>query len=428
MVLDASLATDVGLVRTSNQDRGLAGPVLCAVADGMGGHQGGEVAAQTAVDALEKSFADQGGREGLERAVREANRAVWERSLADESLRGMGTTMTAAAAVTRDGVARLVGVNVGDSRAYLLHNDGLERLTADHTLVAEMVRSGQISASEAAVHPRRHILTRALGVEADVEVDVWELVAEAGMRLVLCSDGLVNEVGEDEITSVLRQAPTAQAAAAALVEAARTNGGSDNITVVVADVREAAPAGAGGTETEASASPPRDAGPDQAGLPSANNPVEDGLATAAAPAPSEPAMPASPPRRRRARGSRTVTLKVVLFVLLLGLVLGGAVAAVVIYNNSSYFVTLQSGRVVIKQGRPTGLLWMHPRTVQKTSLTTATVLRSSLPELRTGVQEPSLAAARHFVRNLAEEYKALPIVPRGTVALPTTTTTTTVGG
>ncbi|HWC37735.1 MAG TPA: Stp1/IreP family PP2C-type Ser/Thr phosphatase, partial [Acidimicrobiales bacterium] len=236
--LRSASATDVGLVRTANQDRAYEGDGLFAVADGMGGHVGGETAAQTAIDAFRTTFAGHPSADGLADAVHAANRAVWDAARAETALRGMGTTLTALALVTVDGDQDLTVVNVGDSRAYLYQDGELSQLTADHSLVEEMVRSGELSAEEAAVHPQRHILTRALGIDSDVEVDVWHVPPHAGDRILLCSDGLINEVDDDEIAAILARHAEPEAAAHSLVAAARDGGGNDNITVVIVDVVE----------------------------------------------------------------------------------------------------------------------------------------------------------------------------------------------
>ena len=188
-VLRSGSASDVGRVRTVNEDLALESLTLFAVADGMGGHVGGEIAARTAIDTLQAEFARKPSADGLAAAIHEANRAVWERGHADADLRGMGTTMIAAALVATDEGDRLVLANVGDSRAYRLHGGDLVQLTTDHSVAEELVARGELSEEEAAVHPHRHILTRALGVQPEVAVDVWQLVPEEGDRFLLCSDG-----------------------------------------------------------------------------------------------------------------------------------------------------------------------------------------------------------------------------------------------
>ncbi|MGH9067420.1 MAG: Stp1/IreP family PP2C-type Ser/Thr phosphatase, partial [Acidimicrobiales bacterium] len=271
--LRAGSATDVGRVRRINQDRALESASLFAVADGMGGHVGGEVAAQTAIDGLraawEAAGPDPHRAEALVGAVQDANRAVWGRALADQDLRGMGTTLTAVALVDQGEGDELALANVGDSRAYLLSAGQLTQLTADHSLVAEAVRSGELSAEEALSHPKRHILTRVLGLEPEVDVDAWRMAPVAGDRILLCSDGLFNEVEEADLAGVLAGISDPAEAAATLVALARDHGGSDNITVVVVDVvdvsgAKGAPA-AGATASSGEAAPDGSAGADPAG-------------------------------------------------------------------------------------------------------------------------------------------------------------------
>jgi PPM family protein phosphatase len=237
-VLRSGSASDVGRVRTVNQDLPLERPNLYAVADGMGGHVGGEVAARVAVETLDHAFERAQTVEGLREAFSEANAAVWHESQANSDLRGMGTTLTAVALVGGpDGKDVLALANVGDSRAYVFSDGEMTQVTDDHSLAEERMRQGEMSEAEAAVHPQRHILTRALGVSAQVEVDMWELELRTGDRVVLCSDGLTNEVGSDEMAAILGEVDDPEEAAQRLVDAANENGGADNITVVVIDVQ-----------------------------------------------------------------------------------------------------------------------------------------------------------------------------------------------
>jgi PPM family protein phosphatase len=431
--LRSSSATDVGLVRTTNQDRAFVGDGLFAVADGMGGHVGGETAAQTAIDAFQTTFAGQPSADGVADAVRQANHAVWETARAQTALRGMGTTLTAVALVTVDGNEDLTVVNVGDSRAYLYQQGELSQLTADHSLVEEMVRSGELSAEEAAVHPQRHILTRALGIDPDVEVDVWHVPPHAGDRILLCSDGLINELGDDEIASVLGQHPDdPDAAANALVSQARDAGGNDNITVVVVDVVDDGDgqAGAGdlvasavgATASQAAAEGAR-ARPD-GGEPAARDdpsptPTHDSVVVAGPVGDQTEVRP--PGARVRVRGrSPRVTLRVVAFIAVLLMVLAGIGAAVWWFAERSYFVGLQGNQVAIFKGRPGGLLWIHPSVTQRTALTTSTVLPARIADLRAGKEEPTLAAAQQYVNNLAQEAKSLPAGTPGGPSPPAT--------
>ncbi len=229
MKIEVGHATDIGRVRERNEDSVLVDPPLFAVADGMGGHRGGQVASQVAVETMEHLASE--GRGSLAEQVRRANRAVWDRSLEDEHLSGMGTTLTAARI---DGTSALLA-HVGDSRAYLLRDGILQRLTSDHTLVERMVRSGEITEAEADVHPHKNVLTRALGTDQEVEVDEESISLTDGDRLLLCSDGLTGMVTEDQIQAILETSADPQRAADRLVRAANRAGGIDNITVVVLD-------------------------------------------------------------------------------------------------------------------------------------------------------------------------------------------------
>ncbi|HSZ36892.1 MAG TPA: Stp1/IreP family PP2C-type Ser/Thr phosphatase, partial [Acidimicrobiales bacterium] len=237
-VLRSGSATDVGRVRSINQDMPLERPNLYAIADGMGGHVGGEVAARVAVETLALAFEREPTIAGLLGAFSEANAAVWHESQSNSGLRGMGTTLTAVALVGGDeGRDTLALANVGDSRAYVYSDGRLFQVTADHSLAEERMRHGEMTEAEAAVHPQRHILTRALGVSSEVQTDMWELQLRTGDRVLLCSDGLSNEVGMDEMASILGEVSDPEEAAVQLVDAANEHGGADNITVIVVDVQ-----------------------------------------------------------------------------------------------------------------------------------------------------------------------------------------------
>ncbi|MBI4494534.1 MAG: Stp1/IreP family PP2C-type Ser/Thr phosphatase [Chloroflexi bacterium] len=237
--MDIGSATDVGRRRPHNEDSllVLSHPdqprrgVLCVVADGMGGHAAGEVASHIAVETLaERYFAERGEvRAALVAAVRQANAAVWEAGNADPSRHGMGTTLVAAAIVGDQATI----ANVGDSRAYLITQRAIRQVTLDHTWVAEQAALGRLSAQDAALHPFRHMLTRSLGVQGEVEVDLFELPLRPGDALLLCSDGLTAHLKPAELREVVASAP-AQQAAQQLVDLANASGGSDNISVIVA--------------------------------------------------------------------------------------------------------------------------------------------------------------------------------------------------
>ncbi len=229
MRVEVGAATDIGRVREVNEDSYLVEDPLYAVADGMGGHRGGDVASSLALGTVEELFREREG--SLADQVREANRAVHERSVADTKVSGMGTTLTAV--MIEDGNARFA--HVGDSRAYLLRAGDLRQVTSDHTLVARMVKAGEISPEEAAVHPHRNVITRSLGTEPTVVVDEDTVPLLDDDRLLMCSDGLTSMVQEDQIQAILEAEPDPQRAADRLVKAANRAGGIDNITVLVLD-------------------------------------------------------------------------------------------------------------------------------------------------------------------------------------------------
>ncbi|HET8893864.1 MAG TPA: Stp1/IreP family PP2C-type Ser/Thr phosphatase [Gaiellaceae bacterium] len=223
-------ATDTGRKRRRNEDAYVVAPPLFAVADGMGGAQAGEIASKLAATVLEDT--DSGSLSGPERVaslIQEANRRVHERSSTDPSTSGMGTTMTVAL-VESDGV--VIG-HVGDSRAYLVRDGGIEQITEDHSLVNELLKTGRLSSDEAEAHPQRSVITRAVGTDPDVDVDSFTIEAHAGDVFLLCSDGLTDMVSDDEILAgVEEHRGDLKRMTKALVSAANRGGGEDNITVV----------------------------------------------------------------------------------------------------------------------------------------------------------------------------------------------------
>ncbi len=516
-VVRSGSATDVGRVRKVNQDLPLESANLFAVADGMGGHVGGEVAARLAVESLEQAFNREPTAAGLQQAFVEANQAVWQESQSNPDVRGMGTTLTAVALVGgRDGRDTLALANVGDSRAYVFSGSHIVQVTADHSLAEERMRHGEMTEEEAAVHPQRHILTRALGVYAEVEADMWELQLQSGDRVVLCSDGLSNEVSMEEMGEVLAAESDPQAAAQKLVDLANERGGSDNITVVVIDVlvgEEDTMASSVVTPVGTRAGPPLvlTAGAATTAVPAQPRPVEDeataltgvvaatprtmptevvtegtlapgsrleftgpetqlseaGAAseflhgsTRAVPlartttrvAPSRPVVPPPPEkeswsaRRRRLGIPRRITVRVVIFVLMVAAVPVAAYFAIRWYAYDNWYLALSGNQIVVKQGHPGGVLWFKPKIVDRTGVTKAEVLPPGLAQIKSGVQEPSLNDAKKYVTNLHAQYNFLhaaagsstgpnSVGPNGTLpnitAPPTTTsstTTTTVPG
>lgn len=224
--------TDVGLVRDHNEDSLAVNPPLYAVADGMGGHAAGEVASEIAIQTLVANAPETADGDDLARAVVAANHAVIRAAAEGIGRKGMGTTMTCAMLSGK----RLVVAQVGDSRAYLLHEGGLQRITRDHSLMADLIESGQITVEEARVHPQRSVITRALGSDPSTLPDIYEMNVAPGDRLLLCSDGLSGMVDDSLLESVLERVKDPQRCAASLVNEAITAGGYDNVTAVVVDV------------------------------------------------------------------------------------------------------------------------------------------------------------------------------------------------
>jgi PPM family protein phosphatase len=236
MRVSSFAGSDVGLARSGNEDSYFCGRTVFAVADGLGGHQGGEVASAAAVAPLAaldgRSFEDPAeAAEALAGAIREANAAIIQRAAGDPALWGMGTTVTAAT-VAGDRFLQLA--HVGDSRAYLLRAGEPRQLTSDHTVVGELVRRGRLTRAQAAIHPERNILTRAVGLDPDIAVDTPEpLELEPGDQVLLCSDGLTEAVDDDQIAALLTDHDDGARACRALIDAANAAGGPDNITVVL---------------------------------------------------------------------------------------------------------------------------------------------------------------------------------------------------
>jgi serine/threonine protein phosphatase PrpC len=224
--------TERGLVRERNEDAIVSGERLAVVADGMGGHPGGDVAAQAAVALIGAAFTGRSVDE-LAAAVRAANWAIWDRAGSHPELEGMGTTICAAG-LLHDSL--MAFVNVGDSRAYLWRHGTLTQLTRDHSVTAELVQRGELLEEEAPRHPHHGVLTRALGVGPNVEIDSTTHSLLAGDRVVICSDGLFNELSSGEIARVIKHGENVTAVADSLIEQAITRGGRDNVSVVVAEV------------------------------------------------------------------------------------------------------------------------------------------------------------------------------------------------
>ncbi|MFP3714538.1 PP2C family protein-serine/threonine phosphatase [Puerhibacterium sp. TATVAM-FAB25] len=234
VVLAWGAATHRGARRPLNEDRYLATSSLFLVADGMGGHEAGEVASATAVDLLEGLGLLGAVRRGdVAQVLAVANERV--RAIATQPGRGAGTTVSGVVLTERDGVPQWLVVNLGDSRTYLMSRGRLEQVSVDHSEVQEMVDAGMITRSEAMTHPRRHVVTRALGSPEAPRPDLWYVPVESHDRVLVCSDGLTSELADERVALVLRETPDPQDAADRLVAEALAAGGRDNITVVVVD-------------------------------------------------------------------------------------------------------------------------------------------------------------------------------------------------
>jgi PPM family protein phosphatase len=239
---DTICKTDTGRQRRDNEDNAYVRAPLFVVADGMGGAQAGEVASALAVEEFRRPLPDEGTPEQrLADRVQAANRRIYETAQTEHEHAGMGTTLTAAYLDDAD----LAVAHVGDSRAYIFRDGGLARLTQDHSLVEELVRRGKLTEEQAAEHPQRSIITRALGIENAVEVDTWTYPVRAGDVVLMCSDGLTSMIGEDQIAVVLAAEADLERAGERLIAEANAAGGRDNITVVLFRLEDTDPGRAG---------------------------------------------------------------------------------------------------------------------------------------------------------------------------------------
>ena len=228
-VLSCAWRTDVGRLRKNNQDAVILGNGMAGVADGMGGHKGGEIASAGLRDGLLRETKDsEPGKEMLEQAVKKVNRELWEQQEGNSSLSGMGTTLTVLWPTKTE---MLIG-QVGDSRAYLLRDSALTQITNDHSMVADMVRKGVLTEEQAACHPMRNYITRAVGTEANIEIDMYTHDRRKGDRWLICSDGLHGMVDAEEMIRLMAE-DSIEDAAEDLLQAALRCGGKDNISLVI---------------------------------------------------------------------------------------------------------------------------------------------------------------------------------------------------
>ncbi len=364
LTLAIGAATDTGNLRGQNEDAHIAEQNLFAVADGMGGHNAGEVASAMAIEHLRGiALSGVSSAEAFAQVVRDLNGAIYASATSTTDQRGMGTTLTAAALLAPtdnvDQPSQIVIANVGDSRTYLLRSGELRQMSVDHSYVQELVTEGLLTVAEARTHPRRNIVTRALGIDEQVSVDTWTIPMFDGDRFMLCSDGLVDEVPLDEITEMMRELSAPQHIAERLVTAAKRHGGRDNITVIVIDVNINAMA----PEVDADTAQRNDLG------------IASEITT-------------------------SVKKRILALVVVVVLCIGGFIA--IRHQRSGYFVAFtsssSSATIAIYKGQPGGLLWIKP-TVVEVSTTKRNAMQSEFQrEIERVQQFDSVDKARSYLK------------------------------
>ena len=340
--------TDIGCLRDHNEDSLVVTPPLFAVADGMGGHAAGEVASEIAVRVLSELAPEHPDVEALGRAIEEANRAVIQAAREGRGRQGMGTTMTAAMLEGE----RLVIAQVGDSRAYLLHQGKLQQLTRDHSLMADMIEAGQLTPEEARTHPQRSVITRALGSDAHLHPDIYEINVETGDRLRICSDGLSGMIFDDQIENTLRRVQDPQRCASQLVNEAIAAGGHDNVTVIVADVT--------------------------------------GYAEV-----------------RRKKLARKTKLSIALVLVLFAAIIAGAAWGTQTYLNTAAYLANDNGKVAVYRGVPGSVLGLSFSHLERTTDVTVADLQPGVANrLNEGIRVDDMEAADALVKEYEDEIAA----------------------
>jgi PPM family protein phosphatase len=418
MRLVFAAATDVGRMRKNNEDSYLSAKPVAAVADGMGGHSAGEVASAIAIEEL-AALGDRGPWENetaatddLKQAILRANRRIREMAASDRKLNGMGTTLVA---LLEDGDMVHVA-NVGDSRGYLLRQGELSQVTVDHSLVQELVDDGRLSPEDAERHPQRSVITRALGIDPEVEFDLFTYKLQVGDRLLLCSDGLSDVVEPTQIRNVLLRVRSAQKAARQLIAVANEQGGPDNITVIVVDAVD-----------EAAVQEVED---------ERTGDLADGSATGAMPLVSgdgDAAAARGGGRAARAAKDRSLAMhRRLQRFLIAGIVV--LLAAVLLVAGRSflfsrYWVGFDGDAVAVFQGVPGDVAGLRfSRLVERSPVTRAQVPAGYAARLEDGIQADGLADARSIALCAPLVFSpggCTGTAPTTTVAPPTTAVGTT---
>ena len=384
--------THVGQVRTGNEDSLLADNNVFMVADGMGGHNAGEVASLMAVEHLREAASGIIAETDLVQALTHANEVIYAESMTNHLHHGMGTTLAAMVVLDNNSI---VVAHVGDSRVYMWNEGSLTRLSKDHSYVQELVDEGIVSIEEARTHPRRNIVTRALGIDAEVDIEANTFPVTVGAWYVLCSDGLVDEISDADIAKVLERCTTPHEASQALVDAANAAGGRDNITVIV--VSTASPY----AEVVVPAEVPSASGTDD------TDPA--GVPVVETPAP----VPAPTPAKKKFRFGPVLFWSA----------LGGIVLAVLVvfaaYGRTGYFVSFQGDDVVVLKGRPGGVLWFNPTVEARTTLTRSDLTEAFALEITGEPTFSESSAAQTYVNGIRDE-----VQPNTTTTLPAIVTTT----
>ncbi|MHB1087239.1 MAG: PP2C family protein-serine/threonine phosphatase [Acidimicrobiales bacterium] len=385
-------ATDTGLVRESNQDAIFVDDSLAIVADGMGGHAAGEVASALTVDVIYDGYLKNPTVEGLYEAVQGANHAVLSEARSTPDHFGMGTTVIVLG-LTHDGAGVISPTlfHVGDSRAYQLRDGALRQLSDDHSVAEEWVRMGRLTPDEAATHPRRHQLTRGVGVEDSIDIDVMSVSATVGDRVLLCSDGLSNELSNEEIARLASSPISLDEAVTNLITAAKHAGGRDNISVVLLEFDE---------------------------VEVATTPIKKTLVAPAPPVAQSTKSVYTRSRRRR------FTWRVWLGVAFFLAIVAGFFAVVHWYAYSTYYLANDNGSIAVYQGQPKGVLWYKPVKILDTPYLSRQLRTTDQIALGATISEPSLEAAINYAGSMHDAWQLGQSTTTTTsTSIPATTTT-----